>query len=155
MFIALFVWIGAETEAGSAQIQSALSGVTVGQAMLTHFHTIAPNDPLARVVELTLAGTQKDFPVVADERVMGVLTQADLLKGLRAGGEHSKVNEVMQTDVHAADIGEPLDAVLERFQTSECRLVSVTASGRLAGLVNLDNILELLQFQEILEGRTA
>jgi Zn-dependent protease len=155
MFIALFVWIGAETEAGSAQIQSALSGVTVGQAMLTHFHTIAPNDPLARVVELTLAGTQKDFPVVADERVMGVLTQADLLKGLRAGGEHSKVNEVMQTDVHAADIGEPLDAVLERFQTSECRLVSVTASGRLAGLVNLDNILELLQFQEILEGRPA
>jgi len=61
----------------------------------------------------------------------------------------------MQKDVHMADIGKPLDAVLERFQTSECRLVSVPASGRLAGIVNLDNILELLQFQEILEGRTA
>jgi len=155
MFIALFVWIGAAAEAGSAHIKSALSGVTVGQAMLTHFHTIAPNDPLARVIELTLAGTQKDFPVVTDERMVGVLTQTDLLKGLRAGGEHSKVSEVMQKDVHPADIGEPLDAVLERFQTSECRLVSVTASGRLAGIVNLDNILELLQFQEILEGRTA
>jgi predicted transcriptional regulator len=155
IFIALFVWIGAAAEAGSAQMQSALSEVTVGQAMLTNFHAIAPNDPLARVVELTLAGTQKDFPVVADERVIGVLTQAVLLQGLRAGGEHSKVSEVMQKAIHTADIAEPLDSVMEKFQTSDCRLVSVTASGRLAGIVNLDNILELLQFQEILQGREA
>lgn len=134
-------------------MQSALSGVTVGQAMLTDFHAIAPNDTLARVIELTLAGTQKDFPVMAEERVIGVLTQTDLLQGLRAGGEHSTVNEVMQKDIHNADIAEPLDAVMEKFQTSECRLVSVTASGRLAGIVNLDNILELLQFQEILQER--
>jgi len=45
-----------------------------------------PNDSLARVIELTLAGTQKDFPVVTDERVVGVLTQTDLLKGLRERG---------------------------------------------------------------------
>lgn len=153
IFIALFVWIGAAAEAGSAHMQSALSGVTVGQAMLTDFHAIAPNDTLARVIELTLAGTQKDFPVMAEERVIGVLTQTDLLQGLRAGGEHSTVNEVMQKDIHNADIAEPLDAVMEKFQTSECRLVSVTASGRLAGIVNLDNILELLQFQEILQER--
>jgi hypothetical protein len=61
----------------------------------------------------------------------------------------------MQKAIHTADIAEPLDSVMEKFQTSDCRLVSVTASGRLAGIVNLDNILELLQFQEILQGREA
>ena len=77
IFIALFVWIGAAAEAGSAHMQSVLSGVTVGQAMLTDFHAIAPNDTLARVVELALAGAQKDFPVMAEERVLGVLIQTD------------------------------------------------------------------------------
>ncbi len=59
----------------------------------------------------------------------------------------------MQKDIHIADIAEPLDSVMEKFQISECRLVFVTASGRLAGIVHLDNILEFLQFQEILQGR--
>jgi len=50
----------------------------------------------------------------------------------------------MQKDIHIADIAELLDSVMEKFQISECRLV---------GIVHLDNILEFLQFQEILQGR--
>jgi Zn-dependent protease len=65
LFIAFFVWIGAAQEASLAQMQSAIGGIPVKQAMLTDFKTLNSNDTLERAVELTLAGSQKDFPVAA------------------------------------------------------------------------------------------
>jgi Zn-dependent protease len=78
LFIALFVWIGAAQEASMAQMKSALSGIPVARAMLTDFRTLSPQDALRRAVDLLLSGSQHDFPVLDGERVVGVLTRADL-----------------------------------------------------------------------------
>ena len=43
-------------------------------------------DVLGRAVELTIAGSQSDFPVLEEGRPVGVLRQADLLAGLSARG---------------------------------------------------------------------
>src|SRR5437762_4510151 len=45
VFIALFVWIGAAQEASMVQMRTALIGIPVSRAMLTDFHTVAPDDP--------------------------------------------------------------------------------------------------------------
>ena len=153
IIIALFIWIGAAAEAGSAQIKSTLSGMTVGRAMLTDFHVLSPDEPLSRVIELTLSGSQKEFPVLLNEVVVGVLTQSDLLKGLQVRGEQSKVGDWMQREVQSADIDEPLEKVLERLQNCRCRLLTVTKSERLTGIVNIDNIMELIRIQTALRER--
>jgi CBS domain-containing protein len=153
IFIALFVWIGAAAEAGSEQIKSTLSGTTVGRAMLTDFQTLSPNEPLTRAIELTLVGSQKEFPVLVDGVMVGVLTQTDLLQGLQARGEQARVDDWMQREVQSAEIDEPLEKVLERLQNCQCRLLSVTEAGRLAGIVNLDNIMELIRIQTALQER--
>ena len=41
--------------------------------MLTDFAVLTPRDMLSRVMGLILAGSQHDFPVVQDERVVGIL----------------------------------------------------------------------------------
>lgn len=64
-----------------ARIQSAIGGVPVRQAMLTNFKTLDGHDSLDRALGFTLAGSQKNFPVLVDGRVEGILTQSDLLKG--------------------------------------------------------------------------
>lgn len=153
IFIALFVWIGAAAEAGMEQMKSALSDATVGRAMLTDFQTLAPDDPLSRAIELTLAGSQKSFPVLADGAVVGVLTQTDLLKGLQARGDWGRVSAWMQREVQDADIHEPLEKVLERLQESACPLLAVTEAGRLAGIVDLDNIMELVRIESAVRER--
>jgi Zn-dependent protease/predicted transcriptional regulator len=153
IFIALFVWIGAAAEAGSAQVKSSLSGAAVGRAMLTDFQTLGPDEPLTRAIELTLAGSQKEFPVLLDGAMVGVLTQTDLLKGLQAQGEHGRVDDWMQREVQSAEIDEPLEKVLERLQGRQCPLIAVTEAGRLAGIVNLDNIMELIKIQITLQKR--
>ncbi len=54
--------------------------------MVTDFQTLEPSATLARAVELTLQGSQQDYPVVEAERVVGMLTQAGMLKGLSRAG---------------------------------------------------------------------
>ena len=152
IFIALFVWIGAAAEAGIEQVKSTLTGIRVGGAMLTDFQVLSPSDYLSRAIELTLLGSQKDFPVLQDGVVVGVLQQDDLLRGLQQAGERTQVAGWMQEKVHSAQIDEPLEKVLERLQNCQCRLLSVIDAGRLVGIVNLDNIMELISIQTALEN---
>jgi Zn-dependent protease len=151
IIIALFVWFAAAAEAAAANVKYALSGVVVGNAMKTEFHSLSPDDPLSRVVDFTLAGNQKDFPVVVDGSLIGVLTQSDFLKGLQEEyGKQTRVDSVMNKGAQTADINEPLQQVLERLQTSDCRMIAITDSGKLVGIIDIDNILELIKIQSAL-----
>ncbi len=151
MLIGLFIWIGAAAEAGQEEIKSTLSGVTVGRAMLTDFQALSPDDPLSHVIDLTLDGSQKEFPVLVNREMVGILAQSDLLKGLQAQGDQARVGNWMQREVESADISEPLEKVLQRLETSDCRLLSVTKAGRFAGIINLENIMELIKIQTALQ----
>src|SRR5690606_39190809 len=104
IFIALFVWIGAGQEAAQTEMRSVLGGVPLEQAMLTDSRTLAPDDTLARAVELLLAGTQQDFPIVDDGGdVHGILTRADLLTALARQEQVAPVAGVMRRDFLIAD----------------------------------------------------
>ena len=152
ILIAVFVWVGAAGEANSVEMNDRLAGQPAGRAMITEFQSLAPHDTLARAVDLTLAGTQKDFPVLRDGRAEGVLSQSALFAGLRAHGEDAIVSSVM-TEVHTAEITRPLDRLLEELQGTGARLVCITDNGRLAGVVDLENIAEYLRIQGALAGR--
>ena len=85
------------------------------------------------------------------EEAIGVLTQNDLLKGLQREGELGRVANWMQAEIVTASIDEPLEQILERLQTCHCPLLFVTEAGRLAGIVNLDNIVELIKIHTALQ----
>ena len=153
IFIALFVWIGAAEEAAMAQMESALSGIPVELAMITEFHVLAPDDPLEKAAELVLAGFQHDFPVVEDGRVVGILTRADLLRGLTQHGQDAPVRTVMSHDFETADAHELLDQVLLRLQQCRCRSMPVLRDGELVGILTPENLSEYLMIREALARR--
>jgi len=148
--IALFIWIGAVSEAGMAGVRSVLSGIPAGKAMLTDFQLLQADDSLAHAVDLTLSTSQKDFPVVSGKRVIGALRQPDLLKGLHDHGKLCRVDQVMRRDVPEVELTEPLDHVLESIQIKDSGLLIVRDRGGIAGIVDLDNIMELLKIQKAL-----
>ncbi len=152
ILIAVFVWIGAAAEANAVEADARLEGRPVGRAMITDFHALAPGDPLGRAIDLTLSGSQKDFPVLDGERVVGVLTQAAILRGLRDRGAGGLVAEVMQPPL-TADMSVSLAKLLEDMQAAGRGPVCILRDGRLAGLVDLENVAEFLRFQAVLAQR--
>ena len=150
LFIALFVWIGAAQEAGMAQMQSAIGGIPVRQAMLTDFKTLHRSDRLARAIELTLAGSQKDFPVVDNGRIEGILTQTDLLKAISAQDKKFEVSSAMQANFVTVDSLDMLDTAFARLKDCNCHTLPVMHNGKLVGLLTMDNLGEYMRIQAAL-----
>jgi Zn-dependent protease len=147
LFIALFVWIGASQEASATQMKSALSGTPIRAAMLTDFRELQPGETLANAVRLVLQGSQQDFPVVEQRRVMGILTRADLLVALAEHGPDHPVSAVMVREFFVADYTEMLETAFQRLQECECHTMPVVHEGQLVGLLTMDNLGEYFLIQ--------
>ena len=153
VFIALFVWMGAAQEAAMAQAEALLGHVPAERAMIRDFYAVRRDDPLGKAVQLGLTGAQTDFPVLEDGRVIGVLTQTDMLKGLAERGGQGRVEDVMDQDFAVVDAAETLEDAFRKLQTCQCRTLPVVRNGQLEGLLTRDNIQAFLSIQNVLAQR--
>ena len=147
LFIAVFVWMGATQEAAMAEMKSAFAGIPIRQAMVSDFKTLSADDRLSRAVQLTLAGSQKDFPVLSDGILEGMLRQTDLMKALTDQGPQVSVASVAQKDVATVDAAEMVDAVIDKLNECDCHTLPVIRDGELVGLVTTENLAEFMRIQ--------
>jgi Zn-dependent protease len=152
LFIAFFVWIGASQESAAAQLKSVTSGVPVRDAMMTDYHTLAPTDSLARATDYVLRGSQEDFPVSDNGRVVGVLTKSDLIAALAKHGQHHSVGDAMHRSFKTAEEAEMLDVAVARLHECGCPALPVTRHGELVGMISMENLAELLMIRNALES---
>jgi Zn-dependent protease/CBS domain-containing protein len=148
VFVALFVWMGAQEEAALAHVRWSLHGVSVGQAMITRFRALSPYETVGHAVEHVLSGFQEDFPVVDGTHVVGILTRADLLRAVAAGQSAAAVGAVMRRSFATATEGEPLTEVMQRMNDAETRTTPVVRDGMLVGLLTPERIGEILLLRE-------
>lgn len=145
VIIAIFVWMGAGQENQGAQVKHTLGETTVGQVMTRSPHTLKVNDPLSKAVELTLSTSQSDFPVLewGSNRLAGLISETDLLRGLQSLGEGAAAREVMRTRVAFANPDEPLHAAQQKMLAGRMRALPVlNPEGELLGLLTADDINE-------------
>jgi CBS domain-containing protein len=155
VFIALFVWMGAASEASAALTRSALSGVPVGRAMITRFETLAPGETLQDALAHVLAGFQHDFPVVENGRVVGVLTRADLMKGLTQAGADTPIATAMTSRFDTVAPSEMLEGAMQRLRDSSCPAMPVVRDQELVGVLTMENVGEFLMAHSALRAREA
>jgi Zn-dependent protease/predicted transcriptional regulator len=144
IFIGIFVYLGAQAEAGSVEMQSALEGLRVRDAMMTRFRTLGAQDPLAKAVQELLAGSQQDFPVLENNQPVGILRRNDLVKALSEGRREAVVTEAMCHDCETVDEAAPLKSAVEAMHARQCATMPVVAGGRMVGLLTLENISEMI-----------
>lgn len=144
IFIAIFVYLGAQAESGMVEMQSALAGLRVSDAMLTRFRTLTAEDSLDVAVKELLAGSQQDFPVTVNGAVTGILRRNDLVKGLSEGRHSAPVSEAMSRDCEALDANLALASAVETLRGRACASAPVVSGGRLVGLLTLENVSELV-----------
>jgi Zn-dependent protease/CBS domain-containing protein len=152
IFIAIFVYLGAQAEAGAVEMQSALADLRVRDAMITRFRTLMVHDPLSKAVQELLAGSQQDFPVLDQDQPVGILRRNDLVKALAEGPREAVVADAMYRDCVTVDESTPLQAAVESMHAQQCATVPVVAAGRLVGLLTHDNLSEMIMINAALAG---
>lgn len=154
LFIAIFVWIGAEAEARQVAERAVLKGVSIREAMLTEFHVLNADDDLGTAVDLLLAGTQHAFPIIADDGTMRVLTRSDLMTGLSRSGRDGLALDFAGGAIPSVEADGPLVSAMSRLREAGTSCLSVVENGEIVGLLTLENIGELLMIREAL-GETG
>jgi Zn-dependent protease/predicted transcriptional regulator len=155
LFIALFVWMGAEAEASMALMRTSLEGIPVQQVMLTDFKTLHPDEPLSVAIDHALGGWQQDFPVVFGDHVLGVLTREDLMRVLAQGGAEVRVRDAMRREFQTVDSHDMLEHALAILHSCHCRSLPVQHDGRLVGMLNADNVGQFMMIQSALRRKKA
>jgi Zn-dependent protease len=151
VLIAVFVWFAASQEAAATLMKLSFAGIPVKEAMLTDFQTLREEDKLARAVDLVLAGSQHDFPVVEENRVTGLLTRTHLITALSKNGPEYRVADAMQRDFRTVESTEQLESVLMRAAQLQEYAIPVTQSGRIVGLLTADNLAEFFMLRTAME----
>jgi CBS-domain-containing membrane protein len=149
-FIAVFVYLGAQQEAHMVRVRSAMRGVPIREAMITRFRTLASDEPITSAVAEFLAGGQQDFPVVEEDRIVGMLTRADLLTAVAEGRQNAPIAEVTRRDCRMVDEGEMLDRTFQQMREGDCSTMPVLREGELVGLLTLENVGEWMMVQSAL-----
>ncbi len=146
VFIGLFVYLGAGAENQMVGVQSILSNYTVKDAVMHQFTPLRAEEPLRRAVEVLLDGQEKEFIVVQDDRVIGVLSRDDLIRGLQEQGDEVPIGRIAkQSPTGPLGLDTPLEKVYQDMRTARADISPVQdADGRLVGVLNMENIQELL-----------
>ncbi|WP_395741665.1 site-2 protease family protein [Prosthecobacter sp.] len=153
LLICFFIFMAAGQEAASVMQQEATRNLRVRDAMLTDFRSLPPDAALRDGVELLLAGTQQDFPVLDTHGGMqGMLTRHDLISALAEKGPGQTVVEVMRPCPSSTEPASELTQALEVLNASNCPALPVLdpADGRLIGLLTNENIGEALMVRAAL-----
>jgi Mg/Co/Ni transporter MgtE len=90
--------------------------------------------------------------VIAAAGPLQLLTQQQLLQGLRDNGEETPVSTLNLPELPCVDEDESMEAIFERLQTLVTPLVGVTRQGRLAGVIDLENVVELINIEAAIKA---
>jgi len=156
LLIAFFIFMSAGQEAAAVTQEEATRDLRVRDAMLTDFRTLPPHAVLSDGVELLLAGSQQDFPVLNPQGgIQGMLTRHDLISGLAASGPAHPVISVMRACPEATQPSTDLTQALDLLHTMECHALPVIdpLSNELVGLLTAENVGETLMVRAALRKR--
>jgi Zn-dependent protease/CBS domain-containing protein len=152
IFIAIFVYLAASSEAQLVAMRAMSRDVPVSAAMMTQIARLAPGAHIDEAVDTLLRTSQGEFPVVdAEGRLAGVLSRADLIRALKQLGPDAKVAAAMTTDVPTVSHRACLEEAVRLLQDKRAPAVGVVdADGRLVGLITPETIGEMLMVREAL-----
>jgi Zn-dependent protease len=153
LFIALFVYIGAEAELQMVQLRDLVAGVRVRDAIMTDFNVLAADATLDEAADMVLAGTQQDFPVMDGGDFRGILYRQKLLEGLRDDGGQARVGDWASDVDQRPTLEAPLWETLEKMREKQSGTLPVFANGELVGLLSSENISELLMIRSARSGQ--
>jgi stage IV sporulation protein FB len=152
IFIAIFVYLAASSEAHMVALRAVSRGVPVSHAMMTRFATLSPEAAVDEAVQTLLATSQGEFPVVdGDGKPVGVLDRGMLIRALKTLGPDARVGDAMNAEFPTIGHRATLEQAFKLLQEKSAPAVAVIdRAGKLVGLVTSETIAEMMMLREAL-----
>jgi CBS domain-containing protein len=147
-FIGWFLQDAATTSYQQVAFRDVLSGHTAREVMMVDCPRIASDLPLDVVVErIVLPSGRRCFPVVEDDRVLGLLTLHRIKQVPREAWPATRVEQAMipREELKTVRPDEPLVVVFERMTSEDINQFPVMDHGQLLGMVARSNMLAFLR----------
>src|SRR5690348_2443480 len=146
IFIAIFVYLAASSEAHLVAIRAMSRDVPVSAAMITNYATLTPDEHIEAAINTLLHTSQTEFPVIdADRRLVGLLGRDGIIRALKTLGPDAHVADAMIKDVPTVDSRTCLDDAFRILQEKSAPAVGVVDRvGRLIGLITSETVGEML-----------
>jgi Zn-dependent protease/CBS domain-containing protein len=154
IFIAIFVYLAASSEAQLVAMRAMSRDVPVSAAMMTQIARLSPEAHIDEAVETLLRTSQSEFPVVdADGRLAGLLSRADLIRALKDLGPDARVAAAMTRDIPTVGHRACLEEAVRLLQEKQAAGVGIVdAFGKFVGLITSETIGEMLMVREAAPG---
>lgn len=147
ILIALFVYIGASEEERLVMLENILGRVRVGDVMSTEVLALSPHTKVSEVVELLLKHKHLGYPVVDEDKIVGIVTLKDII----GANPEDDVSMVMSKEVITIS---PQKSAFEAFKIMSEKGIGrlpVVENGKLVGIISRSDLMRLKEIMEAME----
>jgi CBS domain-containing protein len=151
--IAYFLYGAASQALQQERVTAAVGGVRVGQLMTTDFRSAPSGITIGQLIrDIVLPHNLQAIPVVASDRLIGLVTIADLRKVEQDQWATTKVDAVMTpaSELPTVSPDEQLIAALDRFGSRDLPLLPVVDRGSLVGVLYRESVAGYVRMREML-----
>jgi len=151
--IAYFLYSAASQALQQERVTAAVGSVRVDQLMTTAFHSAPAGIPIGQLIrDIVLPHNLQAIPVVAHDRLLGLVTIADLRKVEQDQWATTPVEAVMTPVSELATVSpdDQLVAALDRFGNGDVPLLAVVDHGSLVGVLYRESVVGYVRMRETL-----
>ncbi|MEJ2585319.1 MAG: site-2 protease family protein [Robiginitalea sp.] len=153
VIIAIFVFFGAYTENKMVQQDYQLRGHQIREALLTDITVLHPADPLQKAIETILKGTEKEFIVSRDGKVVGILPNKVILEHARE--PERPIEKLMVRDFPYIKPDAGLKEAIQLMASRQQKFLPVLEGETLVGAISSENISEFILLKAGLQSITS
>jgi Zn-dependent protease/CBS domain-containing protein len=151
--IAYFLYGAASQALQQERVTAAVGNVRIGQLMTTDFRSAPTGLPIGQLIrDIVLPHNLQAIPIVAHDRLVGLVTIADLRKVEQDQWATTPVDAVMTPVSELATVSpdEQLVAALDRFGSGDLPLLPVVDHGSLVGVLFRESVVGYVRMREML-----
>jgi Zn-dependent protease len=143
---AIFVWVGASSEANTVLLQESVKDLQVRDAMISRFYQVEGNQALGSVMDLSIQTGQQNIPVTSNGHFLGIIRREDLLNALQRYGDRAPAYAAIGLEPEALSPTMSLKDALLKF--AENQVLPVIEDGQLIGFITPQSIQQRIWLEQ-------
>jgi Zn-dependent protease/predicted transcriptional regulator len=144
IFIGLFIFLGAHAENEMLKANVVLDEFKGRHALMTRYVSLDKGETIGTAIKRLLDGETRNFLITENGKPYGVVSREDIIKGIGREGEQAPLSAIANTKLVYFDIDAPLSEIYRSFREQNVPVALIKQSGELTGIIDAENIAELI-----------